>query len=129
MIVLLYAKQKKTVNEMDAHKSTMELLRARVEQEETNNLSIMTNVLSGDYPALAIKYGDMFQLLHVKSQSFLAVLESAAPYDPECRGLSLDKKGSRLDIYRQIYDICSSHTHVYIWCIMFLSHCCYSRIR
>jgi hypothetical protein len=88
---------KKTVNEMDAHKSTMELLRARVEQEETNNLSIMTNVLSGDYPALAIKYGDMFQLLHVKSQSFLAVLESAAPYDPECRGLSLDKKGSRLE--------------------------------
>ena len=33
------------------------------------------------------------QLQHVKSGAFVTVLESAAPVDPECRGVVLDKKG------------------------------------
>jgi hypothetical protein len=33
------------------------------------------------------------QLQHVASGAFATVLESAAPFDPECRGVILDKKG------------------------------------
>lgn len=83
------------VNELESARSAMSLLKARVRQEEGNNNAIMNNVLHGDYPSLTIKYGDMFQLLHVKSGRFVTVLESAAPFDPECRGLTLNEKGSR----------------------------------
>jgi hypothetical protein len=39
------------------------------------------------------RYGDIVQLQHVKSGAFVTVLESAAPVDPECRGVILNKKG------------------------------------
>jgi len=42
----------------------------------------------------SFRYGDIVQLQHVKSGAFVTVLESAAPVDPECRGVVLDKKGT-----------------------------------
>lgn len=44
-------------------------------------------------PRFPSRYGDIVQLQHVASGAFATVLESAAPFDPECRGVILDKKG------------------------------------
>jgi hypothetical protein len=41
------------------------------------------------------RYGAPMMLQHVKSGAFVAVCDTAAHYDTECRGLRLDPKGSR----------------------------------
>jgi hypothetical protein len=86
-------------SEAIAQKSGLQLLKTRVEQEELNNAQLMKSVIAGEQAAV-IKYGDIVQLQHVKSGAFLSVLESAAPFDPECRGITLDKKGSSACLFK-----------------------------
>jgi hypothetical protein len=92
-------KRKQSRSEFESLQSALNLLQNRVIQEESNNLVSMDHVKSGDYTS-TVKYGDLVQLQHVKSGAFLSVLESAAPFDPECRGLTLDVKGSSSALFR-----------------------------
>jgi hypothetical protein len=91
--------RKQSAAEMDAQKNALDLLKNRVLQEEAHNLAVMDRVIGGEHTG-SVKYGDIFQLQHVKSGAFLTVLESAAPFDPECRGLTLSSKGSSAALFK-----------------------------
>ena len=87
----LTKKQRRNIlAEEKAEKVVVELLRSRVEAEEAHNNDIMTKLLNGDAELrVPVKYGDMVQLMHMKSGRFLSVCEKAATYDPECRAANL----------------------------------------
>jgi len=77
---------------------TIHLLRNRVLAEEKHNAEVMERVIGGTYndgSPSAIKYGDVIQLQHVSTGGFVSALGSAAPCDPECRGVNLTQTGSR----------------------------------
>lgn len=65
------------------------LLYTRVANEDRANEKILKELMNGDHKSV-VKYGMVIQLQHVKSGKFLSVREEAAPFDPECRSVSLE---------------------------------------
>jgi hypothetical protein len=82
----------------DKEARALNLLKSRVAAEEEHNAQVMESVMGSTYnggSASVIKYGDVIQLQHVSTGGFVSTLESAAPCDPECRGVELNQAGSR----------------------------------
>ena len=69
------------------------LLRQRVVTEEQYNQQWLGKVVSGESKE-TLKYGGYCQLQHLKTGNFLAVKEEAAPFDPDCRALTLEAGSS-----------------------------------
>jgi len=64
------------------------LINQRVEAEVHANNTWMKQLDQGQSKEV-VKYGSLYQLLHLKSGLFLSIRDDAAPLDPDCRALSL----------------------------------------
>jgi hypothetical protein len=73
--------------------SAERLLKQRVEAEQNANLNCLEQLAQGGNKE-TLKYGSIFQLLHVSSGLFVTVKEDAAPFDPDCRALTLEEGSS-----------------------------------
>eukprot|EP00615_Pteridomonas_danica_P005853 CAMPEP_0114339576 /NCGR_PEP_ID=MMETSP0101-20121206/7817_1 /TAXON_ID=38822 ORGANISM="Pteridomonas danica, Strain PT" /NCGR_SAMPLE_ID=MMETSP0101 /ASSEMBLY_ACC=CAM_ASM_000211 /LENGTH=2941 /DNA_ID=CAMNT_0001472581 /DNA_START=113 /DNA_END=8938 /DNA_ORIENTATION=+ len=76
-----------------ADNSAERLLRQRVEAEQLANSNLLESLTQGGDKE-TLKYGSIFQLLHVSSGLFVTVKEDAAPFDPDCRALTLEEGSS-----------------------------------
>lgn len=65
----------------------------RVQAEKDANNNALERVIDGVDKEVVI-FGAICQLQHVKSGLFLSVREEAAPFDPDCRALSLEEGSS-----------------------------------
>jgi len=70
-----------------------DLAKERADMEARQNTAAMERMVSGE--GKSVRYGDVVQLQHVPSGSFLTVHKDAAPFDVHCRRASLEGEGGR----------------------------------
>jgi hypothetical protein len=75
-------------NSSDDNHTRDALIKQRVETEEQANSTWMKQLDHGQSKE-AVKYGSLYQLMHIKTGLFLSVCDDAAPLDPDCRALNL----------------------------------------
>jgi hypothetical protein len=73
----------------DEKPSEIELvLRKKVELEDEQNRIFLEALLQGHHK-VAVRYGTEINLQHVKSGLYVTVVHGAAPFDPDCRTITL----------------------------------------